>query len=282
MASPGVRHYRDQCFGGFSVTDATWAEPVASGDDSTRSVIKRCFDILAVFESEELLGVSELARATGLPRSTVFRLASDLVEVGALERFNRKYHLGLRLFELGIRRYPTRLRNAVLPYLEDLHRITGADVFAAALDGEDVVYVEHIPVRGEPERTIRLGARLPARSTAAGKVLLATMNEAIDPAPCSDGRHPLTGSAPLWAEYEEIRRKGCAVVHNEGDPGRIGAAVPVRNADGRVLGALSLNGPAGTTDPDVVLPAMLMLAQTFVRVGMGARVRHMIVPEMQA
>lgn len=257
------------------LSEAPRAPSAETVDDSARSVIKRCFDILGVFESEELLGVSEIARATGLPRSTVFRLASDLVEVGALERFDRKYHLGLRLFELGIRHFPTRLRNAVLPYLEDLHRITGADVFAAGLHGEDVIYVEHIPARGQPERTIRLGARLPAHTTAAGKVLLAHMNEAIDPPPCSDGRHPLTGSAPLWAEYEEIRRKGCAVVYDEGDPGRIGAAVPVRNGDGRVLGALSLNGSADTIDPEVVLPAMLMLAQTFVRVGMGARVRHM-------
>lgn len=258
--------------------EATWATP--GGNDSAaeatdRSVIKRCFDILAVFEAQELLGVSELARATGLPRSTVFRLATDLVEVGALERFDRKYHLGLRLFELGIRCFPVRLRNAVLPYLEDLHRVTGADVFAAALDGDDVVYVEHIPVRGQPEHTIRLGARLPAHGTAAGKVLLAFASDAVIPAVLSDGRHPLTGSAPLRAEYEAIRQQGSAVVYDEAEPGRVGAAVPVRNADGRVLGALAVSGPTATLNPDAVVPAMLMLAGTFVRVGMAARVRHM-------
>lgn len=257
------------------MTEATWTSSAEAVDDSGRSVIKRCFEILGAFKTKELMSLSELTRATGLPRSTVFRLATDLVEIGALERFDRKYHLGLKLFELGIRHFPVRLRNAVLPYLEDLQRITGADVFAAALDGDDVVYVEHIPKRGEPERKIRLGARLPAHSTAAGKVLLAHAGEEPGPDRRSDGRHPLTGSAPLRAEFEEIRRRGYAVVWDEGEPGRFGAAVPVRNADGRILGALSVSGPTATVNPDVVLPAMLMLAQTFVRVGMSARVHYM-------
>jgi DNA-binding IclR family transcriptional regulator len=52
-------------------------------------------------------------------------------------------------------------------------------------------------------------------------------------------------------------------------------AVPVRNGDGCILGTLSVNGAPDTTKPDMVLPAMQMLAQTFVRVFLGAQVRHM-------
>jgi DNA-binding IclR family transcriptional regulator len=76
--------------------------PVAmSATHEDGAVIARTFAVLEAFRTQPVIGVSAIARITQLPRSTVHRLAQQLVEVGALTRVGREYRLGVKLFELG-------------------------------------------------------------------------------------------------------------------------------------------------------------------------------------
>ena len=60
---------------------------VTSPAESTTSAIERSFLLLQlVAAADEPLGVRELGRRSGLPRSTVSRLAAQLVELGMLTR----------------------------------------------------------------------------------------------------------------------------------------------------------------------------------------------------
>ena len=70
-------------------------------------------------------GVSDLARTTGLPRTTVHRVVNQLVDVGALGRVGTRYRLGPTLVELGNLHYPAKLRDSLDPFLSDLQRLTG-------------------------------------------------------------------------------------------------------------------------------------------------------------
>ena len=65
----------------------------------------KAFTILEVFTGERLeLSMSEIARATGLPSSTVHRLIQDLVKWGGLERtVDGRYSVGIRLWEIAAR-----------------------------------------------------------------------------------------------------------------------------------------------------------------------------------
>ncbi|POX36156.1 IclR family transcriptional regulator, partial [Streptomyces sp. Ru73] len=90
--------------------------------------------------------LTELAQRAGLPKPTVHRLAADLVELGWLERTgDGRYRLGHRLFELGSL-VPRRrdLREAALPFLQDLFEATRETVHLGVREGLEGVYLERI------------------------------------------------------------------------------------------------------------------------------------------
>lgn len=139
------------------------------------SVLDRITAVFEAFgEEDEGLGVSELARRANLPKSTVSRIAADLVGQRFLDREGDKLYLGVRLFELGQTvEQPRRLRHLALPVMTDLRNLTGCTVHLAVLEAADVVVVSL--VRGEPALPAagRVGGRMPAHATALGKAILA-------------------------------------------------------------------------------------------------------------
>src|SRR5438552_8836700 len=105
--------------------------------------------------------LSELARQVGLPLSTTHRLVAELVRWGGLERgADDRYRIGLHLTELAaLSPRGLVLRDAALPYMEDLYEATHQNVQLAVRDGLEGVYVERIAgPRAVPVRT-RVGAR---------------------------------------------------------------------------------------------------------------------------
>ena len=117
-----------------------------------RSVTARAFAVLEAFTpSSPTLTLSEIARRAGLPLTTAHRLAGELRAAGALEReVDGSYRLGLRLWEiasLAPRGVP--LREAALPFLEDLYEVTHENAQLGVREGHDVVYIERIAGRRE-------------------------------------------------------------------------------------------------------------------------------------
>ena len=142
---------------------------------SSDSYLHRVVRVLSAFRPEDdVLGPSELARRTGLPKSTVHRIMHALADEGLLERSGQEARLGLRLFEIG-QRVPRRrvLRDAALPYMADLWEATRQTIHLAVLEGTEVVDVEILHAPGGPDVPSRVGGRLPAHATGAGKAILA-------------------------------------------------------------------------------------------------------------
>ena len=145
--------------------------------------------MLAVLDAldERPVTLRELARRTGLPLTTVHRAVGPLIEWGGLERVAGGLQPGLRLFELGqLVPQRTRLRELALPYMGDLYAATHEVVSLAVLDGTETVWIEQLAGRLAPPVPSRVGGRLPAHVTAAGKVLLAWAPGAVD-ALCAAG-----------------------------------------------------------------------------------------------
>lgn len=73
-----------------------------AGVDAGKPVVSRVVRIVGAFAPEErALGVSEIARRTGLPVATVSRLVEQLVRFGWLERQeDRRVRVGVRLWEV--------------------------------------------------------------------------------------------------------------------------------------------------------------------------------------
>jgi len=228
--------------------------------------------VTAVFDSfgdhDEGLGVSELARRANLPKSTVSRIAADLVAQRFLDREGDKLFLGVRLFELGqtVER-PRRLRQVALPVMTDLRNQTGHTVILAVLEGADIVIVATVRGEAAPTPLARVGGRLPAHATALGKALLAFSPDGRDPRSTHHAlsrctAHTIRQPSEFLRELAGVRRNGVAVEREECAVGRGGVASPVLDYCSAAIAAIGVTGSVDELDPDRVTAAVRASAIT--------------------
>lgn len=216
-------------------------------DTATPSaVIDRISLVLDAFEGHGRLTHAQVARRTGLPRSSVHRILEQLVRLRWLRRNGRNYELGLRLMELGsLAIHQDRLHRAAVPFLHELHRSTGYVVHLAVLDGADVVYLDKVGDRLGNAVPTRVGGRQPAHCTAVGKAILAD-TEAADFFEAGTARtktrYSITTAAQLRAELAKVRAHGVAFEREESVPGFGCVAAPIGEI-GRAVAAVSICGP---------------------------------------
>jgi DNA-binding IclR family transcriptional regulator len=219
----------------------------ATGESS----IARAVRIVAAFTpNEPSLQVSEIARRAGLHVATASRIIAELTAHGLLERGpDRDVRVGVRLWELAARASPTRsLREAALPYLEDLHAVVGHHAQLGVLDGEEVLFIERLTARDAVINYTRIAGRLPLHISSSGHVLLANgppeLQERVLRRPLQRYTpHTITTPEALRATLAEIRRRGYALVAGHVHEDAAGVAVPVRNALNEVVAALSVIVP---------------------------------------
>ncbi|CAN5494007.1 IclR family transcriptional regulator [soil metagenome] len=206
--------------------------------------IDRADLILKAFDGPGKLTLAQITRRTGVPRSSAHRMLERLVQLRWLRRDGHQYQLGLRLFELGtLAVQQDQLHSVALPYLRELHRLTGLIVHLAVLDCSDVVYLEKLDGRFGVDVDTRAGGRKNAASTSLGKVLLA--NAACTPqsflSPSAEAQTASADGIRIRQEYAAIRLRGIAFDREESIPrlGCIGAPV---GAKGDVVAAVSVCG----------------------------------------
>lgn len=234
--------------------------------------VARITAILSAFRpGDGGLGVSELARRTDIPKSTVHRLTGHLVEAGLLERSGTDLRLGLRLFEIGQLATGHRdLVDAARPVLADLRSATRNTVHLARLEGIEVVYFEVLPGPDAPDLPSRVGGRMPAHATGVGKAILAFSPDEIVDRVITAGlarlsTRTITSPAMLRRQLQQIRCDGVAYEREESGLGTICVACPVLDADGAPVAAISVAGWSSRMHPDRVAPAVRAAALTLSR-----------------
>jgi len=247
-------------------------------DDVPVSVLGRAFEVLGCFSHRDReMSLTEIVRATGMPKATVYRLLQELIRLGALERVAARYRVGLRMFELGQLAHPsTVLHEKAVPLLSDLRHVTQGTVHLGVLDGTDVVYLEKIVGPRGPRIPSRLGGRMPAYCTGIGKALLAfTASDAVQEVIAAglERRTSRTIVMPglLMRELASARDCGIAYENEESALGVICVAAPVLDTEGVAIAAISVAGLGNTIDPQRVAPAVrsaaLSLSRQLVAVG---------------
>lgn len=241
------------------------------------SVIERASRVLASFDADHpTLPLAELTRRTGLPRSTVHRIAEELTELGWLEKSERGYQLGMRMFEYG--ELVPRQRDLVsvaLPYMEDLRTATGAQVHLAVLDGVQVVYLQVLASKTSPPMSSRRGGRLPAHATGVGKAILAFSSPDVVQRLIDSGlprMTPRTIATPgqLRRELAAVRASGISYDREESHAGVLCAAAPIFGPDGTVRAGLSVSGFSRRVAPRMgpaVQTAALALSRDLARLA---------------
>jgi DNA-binding IclR family transcriptional regulator len=213
-----------------------------------RSVTSKVVAVLDAFTSSAPeLSLNELARRTGLPLSTAYRLVSELVEWGGLERAERGgYRIGLRLWEIGsLAPRSIGIREVALPFMQDLYEATHENVQLAVLDGHEALYIEKITGRHAISIKSRRGGRLPLHATGVGKVLLAyadadLLEEVLTAGLDRFTPHTIVNPGQLRRSLAEVRRSGIAFAHEEMTLGSVSVASPVFDAHGHAAAAMSI------------------------------------------
>jgi len=215
------------------------------------SVLARALTVLAAFDREHLvLKLSELAAATDLPQTTAYRHVMELVRWGALDRVpGGGYQIGLRMVEVAAlcpRGQP--LREAALPFLEDLYEATHQNVQLAVRDGGDVVYVEFLSARNAVAVNTRVGGRWPLHATGVGLAILAHSPHEVVQAALSGPLQVFTDKTIRTADHlrqvlAETRRTGVAVSDGQVTLDGYSVAAPIFGADGQVVAAVSIVVP---------------------------------------
>ena len=239
-------------------------------DGSAVGVLDRAATLLGVFGVEDdELSVGEIARRSGMAKSTTHRLSVELVRLGFLERSPGGLRIGLRLFELG-QLVPLRrgLRETASPVLADLHAASGATVHFAVLDGAEVVYLEILS--GDSRLPSRVGGRFPAHATAVGKAILAYSPAPVVRALVDAGLerrtpHTIVMPGALRRELSAIARRGIAFEHEESALGVTCVACPVFGPSAQVIAAISISERGAGSTVERFAPAVRTAALTLTR-----------------
>ncbi|MBI4492522.1 MAG: helix-turn-helix domain-containing protein [Chloroflexi bacterium] len=223
--------------------------------------VLRCFG-----PDSPTLSLTELAARMGWNKTTAFRFASTLRQLGYLEQdhHTRRYRLGVKVLELGFGCLSSMsLPERAQPYLEELFHQTGQPTQMAVLDGPDIVYLARVADRRLTAITPYVGCRLPAYCTSMGKVLLAhrpweevqRLMAGVVLQPHTP--HTITTPDGLRRALEQIRQAGYGVTHQELELGVRSAAAPIRDASAQVIAALNLSTSVARVDLDTLLTCLL-------------------------
>lgn len=242
--------------------------------------VERAINVLEVLASRGEAGVSEVASAITVHKSTAFRLLSALEGRGLVEQTGRrgKYRLGFGLIPLA---------GAVTDRLDVVRQ--GREVCSrlAAELGETVnvaVLREHYAVNVDQARgssTVAthnwIGQLTPLHCTSSGKVLLAHLEPGhraqLLHASGMSALTPYTVTAPerLDLELARVREAGYAIVVEEYELGLNAVAAPVHDRSGRVIAAVSVSGPSYRLDgprvKQLVDPLLVGTAEISRRMG---------------
>lgn len=225
--------------------------------------------VLESFDTErQRLNATQAAQRAGITRAAARRHLLTLAHLGYLETDGSHFWLSAKVLRFsGSYLASARLPRVSQPTLNRLAAQTRDAFSVAVLEGDASVIVARSVATLMPGTDwdgsslgaglggtasprllaygLHLGARLPAHATSTGRVLLATL-----PRPelqqWLQGRslarltaHTITDHAALLAVLEQVRQHDCCIASEEHELGVHALAVPLRNLEGRTVGALN-------------------------------------------
>jgi DNA-binding IclR family transcriptional regulator len=216
-------------------------------------VIRRSFAVLRALGNGPL-GVSEVATASRIPKSTAARLLSALAAEGAVEQVpgERRYRLGPDLLAIAHGLDETWDIVAIArPVLVDLTTELGEAAGVSIRDGWTVQYVDQVEPPNPNPVQVRdwTGTRIPLHAVSSGQVFLAQLPAPVlarylaEPLEAFTPR-TLTDAPALLERLREIRRDGHAWVRDEYAVGISSVAAPIADARAEIVAAVHVHGPS--------------------------------------
>jgi DNA-binding IclR family transcriptional regulator len=236
-------------------------------DSASLGGLERAAAILGAFDpTHQELTLAALVKRCGLPRSTTHRTADRMLQLGWLDKPRDRYRIGNRLFEISsLAPIRHELREAVLPFLQDLFNATRTTVQLGVLDGAQVLVVEKITGHRPMPMLSQVGGTIPAHCSGLGRAILAysdaaTIQAVVDAGLTARTPRTITTAVALQRELTAIPDRGWAVDREEGNIGVSCVAAPIFGPAGSVVAALSVTGPTTLVRADRAGPAVRLAA----------------------
>lgn len=238
------------------------------------SPVDRAFQVLqVVVAASEPLGVREIGRRTGLPRSTASRLVGTLEQLGMVERTAESLVApgsALATLQPQSEGTPMMLRDQLRPLLSELASTFGENAAVALDDTDALLYVGQAASENPVSVNDVSGERHPFHLVAPGILTMAywessrldryfetSLNAATD--------FSITDSTRIRKRLARVRKDGFAWTNQELDVGINGFAVGITDAEGQLIASVSLYGPSyrlSPTERPGLADKMLMLTAT--------------------
>lgn len=221
------------------------------------SAAGKVLNILGAFTPQQrTLTLSEIARHAGLALSTAHRIVAELSSWGALERGDDgRYSIGLRLYALGaLAPRGIGLRDAAMPFMEDLYELTHEVVQLAVREGTELVFTERLAGRSSVGVHTKVGLQFPLPASGAGLVLLAFAPTEVQEAVLSGPLRrftpkTITDPGKLRTILSDVRATGVATSDRQVTMDALSVGAPIHDSEGSVVAAVSLVVHAGAHDP---------------------------------
>ena len=210
------------------------------------TILGRAFTIMEeLLKSDKPLGVSELARLTGIPKANTFRIMKTLEELKAVSPKEDGYILGSKMIELGAgAKHNDEFMLVAKPYLQKLSK-TCEETVNLGIMFQDYVLFIHTELAEQRSLVASLPPVTPLYCCSVGKIFLAYQtNKELEH--YFKVHHPIkrtintrTTKEALLQESEKIRRDGIAHDH---EYGLSCIAAPIFLGENLAAG-ISLSGP---------------------------------------
>lgn len=226
--------------------------------------VKTALKVLEQVGASGQVGVSELSRLVGEPKSTIQRDLVTLHDAGWIRPVDlngrRRWTLSSKVLALARGFQPAlRLREHALPVMEDLREKTRETIHLMLRDGNRVVLIERLD-SPQTLRTVRqLGASAPLHATSNGKAVLAHLTDAERAAYIARPleaftAHTLTDPERLERNLQTIRSLGYSLGDRELDIDVRAVAAAILLPTAEPVASLSISCPAFRLTDEKIAP----------------------------
>lgn len=227
----------------------------ANQDIAKSGMLERGLSVLEciAFAEPDAATASFIAKETGLPKSTVYRLAAIERNAGWIEfnEFTKAYSLSGKAFELAAAFVSKRgLTDLAKPIMDRLARESNETVQLSIHRGDSAFFIG----RSSSQRAISIhgtiGQALPLYATSTGKCMLAALSdeeldEYLDRIELEHiSKNTAASKETLKEQIEEVRKRGCAITNSEYDDDVVAIGAPIKKRDGTTIAALCISAPA--------------------------------------
>jgi Transcriptional regulator len=233
-------------------------------DTSSPGSIQSVLNALKLLErigTLQPVGVSQLSRDVGLPKTSVQRAVRTLAEAGwvrSVEGDLTRWELTSRMLGISLQAFGEySLRDYAEWAMDELRRRTDETIHLVSLDGDCGLVIHRLDSSQAVRAFVQVGTRSPLHATASGQAILAFLPEAKVQEIVSDNLQrytdrTVTDPKTITDRLERVRERGYAVNVGEWRSEVASISSPILSVDGTAIAAMTISIPLSRYSEDVV------------------------------